>query len=151
MTGELVASRSSENSGNSKAGSRKWPHNFHMSPAVVPRMEKVHSIVRKKYGRSPTDDLNDFDMHTTVWGIFMNVTLQAAVHLGRDYMETLRFTKNQLLKSVKQVFQVTEKLIEKSAHPILQSNNRTRIAETQSKSLFSSSRGTRTRSLSCRT
>ena len=34
---------------------------------------------------------------------------------------------------------------------ILQSNNRTRIAETQSKSLFSSSRATRTRSLSCRT
>ena len=41
----------------------------------------------------------------------MNVTLQAAVHLGRDYMENLRFTKNQLLKSVKLLFQVTEKLI----------------------------------------
>ena len=40
----------------------------------------------------------------------MNVTLQAAVHFGRDCMENLRFTKNQLLKSVKQLFQVTEKL-----------------------------------------
>ena len=35
-----------------------------------------------------------------------------AVHLGQDYMENLRFTKNQLLKSVKELFQVTEKLIE---------------------------------------
>ena len=33
VTGKPVASRSSENSGNSKAGSRKWPHNFQRSPA----------------------------------------------------------------------------------------------------------------------
>ena len=42
----------------------------------------------------------------------MSVTFQAAVHLGRDFLENLRFTKNQLLKSVKQLFQVTEKLIQ---------------------------------------
>ena len=41
----------------------------------------------------------------------MYVTLQAAVHLGRDFLENLRFTKNQLLMSVKQLFQVTGKLI----------------------------------------
>ncbi len=80
-----------------------------MSPAVVPHMGKVCSIVRNIYGRSPTDDLNDFDVNTSVWNIFMNVTLQAAVHQGRDYMENLRLTKNKLLKSVKQSFQVTEK------------------------------------------
>ena len=71
-------------------------------------MGKVYSIVRKIHGRSPTDDLNDLDVNTAVWGTFMNVTLQAAVHLGRDFLENLRFTKNQLLKSVKQLFQVIE-------------------------------------------
>ena len=40
----------------------------------------------------------------------MNVTLQAAVNTGRDYLENLRFTQNQLLKSVKLFFQVTEML-----------------------------------------
>ena len=35
----------------------------------------------------------------------------SAVHLGRDHVENLRFTKNQVLKSAKQLFQVTEKLI----------------------------------------
>ena len=70
-------------------------------------MEKVYSIVRQIYGRSPTDDLNDLDENNALWGIFMNVTLQAAVHLGRDYMVNPRFTKNQLLMSVKQLFQVT--------------------------------------------
>ena len=54
---------------------------------------------------------SSFDVNTTLRGIFMNVTLQAAVHLGRDNMEILRFTKNQLLKSVKQLFQVPERLI----------------------------------------
>ena len=45
-----------------------------------------------------------------MWDIFMDVTLQAAVHLGRDYMENLRFTENQLQKSAKQLLQVTEKV-----------------------------------------
>ena len=42
----------------------------------------------------------------------MDVTLHAAVHLGRDHMENLRLNKNQLLLSAKQVFQVTERLTE---------------------------------------
>ena len=41
----------------------------------------------------------------------MNVTLHAAVHLGQDNVENPRFTKNQFLKSVKELFLVTEKLI----------------------------------------
>ena len=76
-------------------------HTIFMSPAVVLHMEKVHLIVRQNYGRSPTDELNDLDVNNAVWSIFMNVTLHAAVHLGRDYVENLRFAKNQLLKSMK--------------------------------------------------
>ena len=83
-----------------------------MSSAVVPRMEKVFSIVRKIYDRSFTDNLDDLDVTTAIRCIFMNTTLQAAVHLGQAKMQNLRFTKNQLLKSVKQLFRVTEKLIE---------------------------------------
>ena len=41
----------------------------------------------------------------------MSVTLQAAVHLGQDCSQNLRSTKNQPLKSVKQLFRTTEKLI----------------------------------------
>ena len=110
-TGRPVASSNSENSWNPDAESRKWPHNFLLSPAVVPHMESVYSIVRKNNDRDPTDSLADLNVNTALWGFLMNVTLQAAVHLGRDYMENLRLTKNQLLKSVKQFFKVTEKLI----------------------------------------
>ena len=41
----------------------------------------------------------------------MHVTLQAAIHLGKDYTENFRSTKNQPLKSLRQLFQVTERLI----------------------------------------
>ena len=74
-------------------------------------MEKVCSIVLQIYGRSPTDDLKDLDVNNAVWGAFKNATLQAAAHLGRDHMENLRLTKIQLLKSVKKLSQVNEKLI----------------------------------------
>ena len=110
VIGKLVASRNSENSGSPKAGNRKLPHNFHMSSAIVPRMEKVYSIFRKIYDRSHTDNLNDLDVNIAIWDIFMNTTLQAAVH-GQDYMENLRLTKNQLLKSVEQLFQVTDRAV----------------------------------------
>ena len=67
-----------------------WSCCLVLSPAVVPHMEKVHSIVRQIYGRSPTDDLNDLDVNTAMWRKFMNVTLQAAVHLCRDYWVFLK-------------------------------------------------------------
>ena len=47
MTVKLVTPRNSGTSENSRVGSRKWPHNFHMSSAVVPHMDEVYSIVRK--------------------------------------------------------------------------------------------------------
>ena len=40
-----------------------------------------------------------------------SVTLQAAVHLGQDYTGHLRSIKNQPFKSVRQLFQTTERLI----------------------------------------
>ena len=46
-----------------------------------------------------------------IWGIFLNVTLQAAVHLGQDYETNLRYVKNHLCNSVKQLFNETDKLI----------------------------------------
>ena len=41
----------------------------------------------------------------------MSATLQAAVHLGNDYVENLLSTKNQLERTLKQLFNVTGKLI----------------------------------------
>ena len=74
-------------------------------------MENVFSIVSKIYDWNPTDDLKDLDVNPAIWGIFVSVTLQAAVHLGRDYLLNFRSVKNQSSKSVEQLFRTTEKLI----------------------------------------
>ena len=95
VTGKPVATRNSGNSGNSEAEGH---------------IQKVYSIVRHIYGRSPTDEMDDLDGRTAMWRISMSVTLQAAVHLGQDYMVNLRFTKNHLLMSVKQYLQMSENL-----------------------------------------
>ena len=41
----------------------------------------------------------------------MSATLDAAVRLGKDYLENLRSTKNQAQRTIKQLFDVSQKLI----------------------------------------
>ena len=62
--------------------------------------ETVFSIVIKIYKREPADPMEDLDVNAAIWGIFLNTTLQAPVHLGQDYEVNLRFVKNHLWKSL---------------------------------------------------
>ena len=118
-TGKLVAPgypRNPGNSGNSgnsqtESSDEDWPHNLHISTIYVLHMEKFFSIVRQRYGLSPTDQMKNFDVNTAIWCILVSFTFQAAVHLGKDYTENLRSTKNQSKKSLRQLFHVTERLM----------------------------------------
>ena len=95
-----------------KLEARNWHHKFsYVSSSCTSHGEGLFDV-KQIYGRSPTDDLDDLDVNNATWSVFVDVTLQAAVHLGRDHMENLRFNKNQLLLSAKQAFQVTGRLIE---------------------------------------
>ena len=106
--------RISRKSGNSRRfrrfGTRKSNH-FRMSPTNADHMEKVFSIICMICDRKPTDDLTDLDVNTATFCVFVSVTLQAAVHFGQDHSQNLRCIKNRPLKSVKQLFRTTEKLI----------------------------------------
>ena len=110
-TGKPGASSKSENSGNPKAERKEWPHNLHISPDTVPHMETVFSIVRKIYEREPADPMDDLDVNMATWGMILNTTLRAAVHLGQDYEVSLRCVKTHLWKSVEQLFNETGRLI----------------------------------------
>ena len=101
-TRKLVASRNSETEGSDKV----WPHSLQQTTIYVLRIEKVFLDRETKIWQ-----MKDLDVNTALWGRFMSVTLQAAVHLGKDYREILRSTKNQPKKSLRQLFQVTERLI----------------------------------------
>ena len=43
-------------------------------------------------------------INAIIWRIFMSATMKAAVHLGQDYQENLRTTKNTDFEKVKHVF-----------------------------------------------
>ena len=79
--------------------------------SLVAYMDKVYSIVRKTYDRGPTDEMEDLIVNAAIWRMFMNTTLQAAVHLGQDYDQNLRFVQNHFWSSLKTSFKETEKLI----------------------------------------
>ena len=55
--------------------------------------------------------MEDLNVNLAGWGMFMNITLQAAVHLGKDYDTILIFVKNYLWKTTGQLFMEKEKLI----------------------------------------
>ena len=76
-TRKLVATRNPGNSGDSKTegNDEDWPHNLHILSNYVLHVEKVFSIVRQRYGRSPTDQIKDLDVNTAIWIILMSLTL----------------------------------------------------------------------------
>ena len=88
-----------------------WPNNFPISVGHVPHLEKVYSNLQQKLGRKSGDDLNDLETNSLIWRMFMTATLDTAVHLGKDYLENLHFTKNQPQRTIRQLFDVTKKWI----------------------------------------
>ena len=88
-----------------------WDHYLHISLDTSHYMEAVVSMFTKIYGRKPGDPMKDLDVNLAIWGMFINTTLRAAVHLGKDYEANLRCVKNHLWKTAGQLFRETEKLI----------------------------------------
>ena len=77
-TRKLVAPENPGNSRNwrTEGNDKDWPHNLHISTNCVLHIEKVFSIVRQRYGVSPTDQMKNLDVNTAIWRIFMSVKLQ---------------------------------------------------------------------------
>ena len=67
--------------------------------------------MRKTYDRGPVDEMEDLDESAAIRRMFMNTNLQAAVHVGQDYDQNLRFVKNHFWSSLKKLFKETEKMI----------------------------------------
>ena len=88
--------------GRPKAEKTEWSHNLQVSPDTIHDTEAVFSIVRAIYAREHDDPMNDLDVNMVIWGIFLNATLRAPVHLGQDYEVNLRYVKNNSWNSVGQ-------------------------------------------------
>ena len=88
----------------------EWSHNPRVSPATIHHTEAVFSIVRGIYGREHDDPMNDLDVNMAIWGIFLNNTHRAAIHLGQDCEANLRHVQNILWNSIGQLFHENGKL-----------------------------------------
>ena len=80
-----------------------------MSPNTSHFLEAVFSMVRKIYGKQ--DPMEDLSVNLAFWGMFMNTTLQAAIHLGKDYETNSHNAKNHIWDSLGQLFGEIKRLI----------------------------------------
>ena len=111
VAGEIAESISSalQKSQNNKEATME--HFFDISPQTISCTEAVYDMVRNIYGRPSDDSLEHLDVNVAIWGVFMNATLKAAVHLGNDHDGNLRHVKNSFWSSTGQLFGRREKLI----------------------------------------
>ena len=79
-----------------------WPHNLHFSTDCVPHGEGFLNCETKKWSQSERSNEKP-RCERSHMGIFLSVTLQAAVHLGIDCTENLRSTKDQTKTSLRQL------------------------------------------------
>ena len=86
-------------------------HFFALSPHNIPYMNDVYNMVRKVHERPAGDPMEDLDVNVAIWCIFMNATLRAAIHLGKDHDVNVRNVKNYFWISVGEFFVDMEKLI----------------------------------------
>ena len=87
-----------------------WNHSLQISPNTSHKMEAVFSMVKKIYGRQPGGPMKDLNVNLALWRMFMNTTLRASVHRGKDYDMDLRFVKNYLWKTTRHLLQRNRKV-----------------------------------------
>ena len=86
-------------------------HHLHISPNTSNLTEAVFFMVRKIYGKQLGDLMKGWDMNLAVWWMFVDSTLRAAVHLGKDCDANLRYAMNHLWKTTGELFRETERLM----------------------------------------
>ena len=66
---------------------------------------------RKEQYQSSKDATKDSDKHSLIWRMFMTSTLQASLFMVKNYLDKLHSIKNTEDLTVKQMFDISEKLI----------------------------------------
>ena len=78
----------------------------------------MNDQVRKRQYQSSKDATKDSDKHSVMWGMIMFCTLQASVSMGKNYSDNLHSIKNTEDLTMKQMFDISEKLISEQSDEI---------------------------------
>ena len=78
----------------------------------------MNDQVRKRQNQSSKDATTDSDKHLVIWRMFMSSTLQASVFMVKNYSDNLHSIKNTEDLTMKQMFDISEKLITEQSDEI---------------------------------
>ena len=81
-------------------------------------LHRVNDRVRKIQDQSSKDAPQDSNKHSLMWRTFISSTLEASVFMGKNYSEKLHSIKNAEDLALKQMFDISEKLITEQSDEI---------------------------------
>ena len=81
-------------------------------------LERVNDQVRKGQKRSSMNVTEDGDKHSVIWGMFMSLALESSVLTGKNYSDNRHSITNTKDLTMKQMFDITEKLISEQSDEI---------------------------------
>ena len=81
-------------------------------------LHKVNDQVRKRQYQSSKDATKDSDKHFVMWRMFVSSTLQASVFEEKNYSDILHSIKTTEDLTMKQMFDISEKLISEQSDEI---------------------------------
>ena len=58
------------------------------------------------------------EKHSVIWGMFMSVTLESAVFMGKNYLDNCHSITNTKDLTMKQMFDISEKLVSEQSDEI---------------------------------
>ena len=74
-------------------------------------LDRVNDQVRKRQKRSSMNVTEDGEKHSVIWRMFMSVTLESAVFMGKNYSDNWHSIKNTKDLTMNQMFDVSAKSV----------------------------------------
>ena len=81
-------------------------------------LHRVNDQVRKRQKQSSMDATEDSEEHSVIWRMFMSSTLQASVFMVKTYSDSWHSIKNSKDLTMKQMFDISEKLVSEQSDEI---------------------------------
>ena len=74
-------------------------------------LNRVTDQVRKRQKRSSMNVTENEEKHSMLWGMFMSVTLESAVFMGKNYLDNRHSITNTKDLRLKQIFDISARLV----------------------------------------
>ena len=81
-------------------------------------LHRLNDQVRKRQYQSSKDATKDSDKHSVIWRMFISSALQASLFMEKNYSDNLHSIKNTEDLTMKQMFDISEKLITEQSDEI---------------------------------